>query len=542
MVVPLGSYHVSSHASAYQHMIDRETTKILGAIPLILPFLETLGLHEIVNQSLVSVNDVDNGTVALVLCLNRLLAPRPLYRVEEWLAETVLPETLGIAADKLNDDRLGRFLDDLAPHLERIWQMLSLRAIDAYQVDLSVLLYDLTSVYFEGEYADNPAVTYGYSRDQRSDCKQRVIGLNVTGLAGVPVLYQFLAGNTADCTTPQANLNRLRGFLNLLPQPPPWPVLVSDQVLVGADVFVRAYQQEIFLLGPLDGRLLAHQRLLAEVSTDELREYPLAYRAQHAKPTDPVPYFGIVRPFTFTSTVDECEVSVDGQVLVVLSESKAKLDRDHRQNQIAKIERALTEIAGKLNQRRYKKRDYILQRLAQVQQGNSAKRLFDVTLGETDGHFTLTYALNQERLAQEEAQDGKYLVGTTNLTLAAEEIFARSKLRDRIEKRIGVVKGPLRVRPLFVQTETRIQGLIFLTLVALLIFSLVELELARIHRPQTARTALDTFASLGAVDLVFRDGSQVRRLSNFSPHQQELLDLLGLPAPHTYLTLHLLTC
>jgi transposase len=200
----------------------------------------------------------------------------------------------------------------------------------------------------------------------------------------------------------------------------------------------------------------------------------------------------------------------------------------------------LADTASKLNQRRYKDREYILQRLAQVQRGNAAKRLFDVTLNETDGQFTLTYALNHARLIQEEAHYGKYLVGTTNLTLTDEEIFARSKLRDRIEKRIGVVKGPLRVCPLFVQTETRIQGLILLTLVALVLFSL--LELVRIHRPQTARAALDTFATLGAVDLVFRDGSQVRRLSNFSPDQAELLDLLRLPAPQTYLTMHLLTC
>ena len=93
----------------------------MGAIPLILPFLEKLGLREIVNQTLVSVNDVDNGIVALVFCLNRFLAPRSLWRVEEWLAETVLPEMLGVAADKFNDDRLGRFLDDLAPHSRYGW-------------------------------------------------------------------------------------------------------------------------------------------------------------------------------------------------------------------------------------------------------------------------------------------------------------------------------------------------------------------------------------------------------------------------------------
>lgn len=533
---------MSDHATTYQRIIDREVTKDLGAIPLILPFLKTLGLREVINQTLVSVNDVDNGTVALVLCLNRLLAPRPLYRVEDWLAETILPEYLGIDAAKLHDDRLGRFLDDLTPHLDRIWQTLSLRAIEHYQVDLSVLLYDLTSVYFEGEYAENAAVTYGYSRDHRPDRKQRVIGLDVTGLAGVPVLYELLAGNTADCTTPQANLQRLRRFLNLLPRPPRWPLLVSDQVLVSANVFVRASQQEIFVLGPLDSRLVAHQRLLTEISAEDLRQHPLAYRAQHAKLTDPVPYFGVGRDTSFTAELDGTPVTVPGKLLVVLSESKARLDHEQRQVQIAKIEHALADIAAKLNQRRYKLRDYVLQRLAQVQQGNAAKRLFDVTLTEEAGQFVLTYGLNPQRLAQEEAQDGKYLVGTTDLSLTQDEIFDRSKLRDRIEKRMGVVKGPLRVRPLFVQTEARISGLVFLTLVALLVFSLLELELARAHRPQTARAALETFAPLSTVDLFFRDGSRLRRASNLTPTQSEILALMHLPPPHTYLTMHLLRC
>lgn len=110
--------------------------------------------------------------------------------------------------------------------------------------------------------------------------------------------------------------------------------------------------QEVFLLGPLDSRQREHQRLLAQISADALRPHPLAYRAQHAKPTDPVPYFGIVRPITFRGEIDGAEVSVEGQVLVVLSESKAKLDRAHRQAQIATLTRALAEVASKLNRRR----------------------------------------------------------------------------------------------------------------------------------------------------------------------------------------------
>src|SRR5207302_822380 len=120
---------VSDHATRYQQLIDREIIKVLSALPLVVPILETLGLREIVAEHLVGVNDVDNGTVALVLCLNRLVAPRPLYKVEEWLADTILPEYLGIAANKLHDDRLGRFLDDLAPHIEPLWQALCLRAV-----------------------------------------------------------------------------------------------------------------------------------------------------------------------------------------------------------------------------------------------------------------------------------------------------------------------------------------------------------------------------------------------------------------------------
>lgn len=88
------------------------------------------------------------------------------------------------------------------------------------RVDLSVILYDLASFYFEGDDADNPAITYGYSRDHRSDTKQRVVGLTVTGTAGVPLIYRLLADNTADRTTPQENLARLRGFLDRFPEPP----------------------------------------------------------------------------------------------------------------------------------------------------------------------------------------------------------------------------------------------------------------------------------------------------------------------------------
>lgn len=533
---------VSDHATRYQQLIDRDVIKVLGALPLVVPILETLGLREIVAEHVVGVNDVDNGTVALLLCLNRLVAPRPLYKVEDWLADTILPEYLGVPAAKLHDDRLGRFLDDLAPHIEAIWQALGLRALQRYQVDLSVILYDLTSFYFEGDYADNPAVTYGYSRDHRSDTKQRVVGLNVAGTAGVPVVYRLLAGNTADCTTPHENLARLRAFLDQLPAPPRWARLVSDRALTSAELFVRAQRQEIHLLGPLDDRQEANRQILREVAAADLREHPLPYRPQRSKPTDPVPYYGIARPTTFEAVIDGETVRVPGQMLIVLSDSKERLDREHRQADLAKLHEALAGIAAKLNQRKYKQRDYVVERLAAVQRGNPAKRLVEVELGEQDGQLTLRYAVNPERLAQEEALDGKYLLGTTDRDLSPADFLAQSKLRDGVEKRIGLFKGPLRVRPVYVQTEPRIQGLVFLTLVALLVFSLLELQLRRAHQPQTAPAVVEGFGSLRAVDLVFRDASRLRRVGELTAFQAQILDALDLPPVHTYLTIRELSC
>jgi hypothetical protein len=275
---------------------------------------------------------------------------------------------------------------------------------------------------------------------------------------------------------------------------------VSDRALVSAEIFVRAYRQEVDLLGPLDDRSEAHRQVLRELPAAALREHPLPYRPQRAKPVDPVPYRGIARPTTFEAVLDGETVSVPGQILIVLSESKERPDREHRQVDLAKLEAALAGIARQLNRGKSKQRDDVVQRVAAVQRGNRAKRLVDLEVGGQDGQLTLRYAVNPDRLAQEEALDGKYLLGTTDRAPSAADFFARSKLRDGVEKRIGLFKGPQRVRPVYVQTEPRIQGLVFLTLVALLVFSVLEPQLRRAHRPQTARAVMEAFGSLRALE------------------------------------------
>ena len=133
------------NAALVDAVLEQHLVHTLGALPLLLPILERLGLREVVNQRCQLVGsgaDLDVGLMALVLVCNRLLAPQPLVHVETWLGQTALPDLLGFDAGQANDDRLARTLDALVPHLDVLWQELVWRAIVALDLDLSQLCSD----------------------------------------------------------------------------------------------------------------------------------------------------------------------------------------------------------------------------------------------------------------------------------------------------------------------------------------------------------------------------------------------------------------
>lgn len=145
-------------AEVIQVLTRRYVVRYLGALPVLYLLLEQLQVRTLINRYCPTDSPVDHGAVALVLVLNRLIAPRPLYRVMDWLASTILSEYLGVAATKFNDDRLGRTLDALAQHAQAIWQDIASQALLRYQIDLSVLFYDLTALVMTGEYDDSELV------------------------------------------------------------------------------------------------------------------------------------------------------------------------------------------------------------------------------------------------------------------------------------------------------------------------------------------------------------------------------------------------
>jgi len=216
----------------------------MGAIPLVYPILSELQVRRTTNELVSSQADIDLGRVVVLLALNGLLAPQPLYHVADWLGETVLPQVLDIAPEKVYDNRLGRALDRLYPHLGELWGRLVSRAIQVYDLDLNVLHWDITSIYFEGAYTDSELATYGYSRDHRPDTKQVNLEVDVAHDGYVPVLYQALPGNTADITRPLPHLRNLLRFLARaeLADRRLRPILVSDCKMVTPEAVLACHR------------------------------------------------------------------------------------------------------------------------------------------------------------------------------------------------------------------------------------------------------------------------------------------------------------
>jgi transposase len=510
------------------------TPRQVGAVPVVYPLLEELRVRETINALRQTGADIDLGRLVEVLTLNRLMAPQPIYRVGKWATQTVVVSMFGLSPQKLYDQRFGRELDDLHCILGEAWVRLAARAVQQEGIDLSAIHWDTTSIYLEGEYEDSELAAYGRSSEGRSDSKQVKVGLDVTSRERMPLLYCLLNGAAADTTTPVPNLGAIAAFL----QRPECkemvvrPLVVGDCKMITPAAVAAAHQHNLCYLGPWESSK-AVRAVIGNVSSAELAANELNYRPKRHFPADRpfVPYRGVWRPFPVTYNGK----TYDDRALVVWSAGKQHLDEQKRKNYLKRLLNRLDEIHSHLNRGRYIRREYTAHQIALAQRGNPAKRLVTVELSGEDRHLQLSFWIDRDALAQAQALDGKYLLGTNASYLSASEALTWFKAQDGVEKRNGDLKGPLRVRPLYLQSDQRIEGLVFISLLALLVRALLELRCRRADLDYTADRVLRAFEPLYASDQIFVDGSRLTQLGEITPFQQRVLDRLHMPSPTRYL-------
>jgi hypothetical protein len=153
-----------------------------------------------------------------------------------------------------------------------------------------------------------------------------------------------------------------------------------------------------------------------------------------------------------------------------------------------------------------------------------------------DGRLGLQFQINRERLAAARALEGKYILATNARHLSADDMLRIYKGQDKVEKVYRTTKGPLRVRPVFLRTDERIEGLVLFTMLALLVRSILALQCRRAGLSFTADRVLAEFASLDAIDSTFCDGSQRRVIGDLSAEQEQILAALQVPSVARYAT------
>lgn len=513
-------------ARAFQSQVARNP----GAACLTLPILRELGVVEAVNAIVGdSRHDVSHGAVINLLAVNRLQAPRPLYKVETWLEATALSPALGVRPEQAHDTRLGETLDAVYPHYLTIWQTILRKAVRRYRLPLQWLHYDITSTYFEGLYTESEWVKFGYSRDQRPDSKQINLGLNVTD-EGLPLAFRVLVGNTADRTTPRQNCEAVRALLTESERAE--ATIVHDRAMGTPETLVWYARQNQKFITPMtaEGDL---QVLLDSVPSEELMNHPLAYRPARARGEPEPLYYGVWREHTFTHEGQ----SVHTRVLVVYSVSKARLDAQKREEALQKLQKRLGDIQTHLNQRKYKRRDYTLEQIHLAQRGNPACHLLDIELTGEEGALTLTYQVNAEKLAQAQARDGRYPIVTNRWDLEVDQVLTQVKAQDVAEKRFAILKGPLQVHPLWLHKDERLVSLVLVVMIALLVYCLLEHLVRQAQRRLTGRAVLEIFMNYTVVLVSFADGSRMWAYPELAPPQSALLNDLGLPLPQQTLML-----
>jgi transposase len=514
--------------------LKQQTTREIGALPVIYPILETLKLRETVNALCATGADIDLGRIAELLTLNRLLAPQPLCWVKRWAANTVLPEMLDAPVPKLYDKRLGRTLDALYPLLGEIWADVAARAVTTYRADLRIVHWDITSFFFEGEYTNSELLRRGYSRDKRSDTKQANLGMDISHQDSVPFLYGVLPGNRQDNQTPVPHIKALKAFLARpeLADLKVKPIIVGDCKMNTPEAVFACHDSHLFYLGPIEQDDNVRD-LVRSVSDKELGAHELSYRPQRQRRSkEPfVPYQGVLRPITFKLG----EQTVTDQALVVWSAGKARLDSQKNKTYLKRLLNALAFKKGWMSKRRYTKRDYIVRCIDGVLRGNPARSWVDVEITTApDKRLGLKFQINRDKLALARTLEGKYLLATNAVHLSADDMLRIYKGQDKIEKAYRTIKGPLRVRPVFLHTDERIEGLVFFTMLALLVRSILALQCRQADLPFSVDQVLAEFATLRAIDLSFHDSSRRRVVSDLSATQTQILAALQVPSVTRY--------
>lgn len=495
-----------------------ENCRQFGGPWLALELIRKLGLHDFLKQTLPSGReDVPWSLTALILIIARLCEPSSeLHIAEHFYRHTALADLLGVPMEKVDDNRLYRGLDALLPHKRELEVFLKERLGELFQLEYDLLLYDVTSTFFEGA-ADFPMAQRGYSRDQRSDCKQVCIGL-VVSRCGLPLGYEVFAGNTADVTTVEHIITTMEQRYGASDR-----VWVMDRGMVSEDnlEFLRNGGRR-YIVGTPKSLLKKYEQELLKDDWRTIRD-GLEVKLCAAPPSDDAA----------SSTPAATE-----QEIFILCRSRDRYEKDAGilRRFEEKIEERLRSMADRCAKQ---KRDPMkvereVGRL--LGQNTRAAKLFEVTVESTDtGHARLKWRKLEEVRDWATLSAGCYLLRTNVRDWTDEDLWKTYMQLTEAEAAFRIQKSDLSLRPIWHQKQERVLAHILVCFLAYVLWKTLGQLCERAGLGNEPRQVLDELSELRTVDVILptSEGTELRKrcIAKPSEHQAILIDHLGLTLP-----------
>lgn len=464
------------------------TEQTLGALPVVATFCRRLDIAGIIDRA-APVREVayaTHGQVVEALIANRLTSPAPMVHVAGWARQFAVGPVFGCDPDVLNDDRIARALDALAPVAEQVTGSVAAAAIAAYGVDISQLHWDMTSVSLYGDYPAGdpsfPQPRFGHPKDRRPDLKQIQAGVATAADGGVPVFWRPYSGGVGEVAQVVGAMEALRRLAG-----PRRFLLIGDSKLLSYPNIAAMIGARVSFCAPASKSFVPATVL---AGCDYAAATPVDYTAERDS-TRPVEARGHYRVLEDAMTVTgprKNDPSFALRRVFVHSSARAGAAATARAKKLERARDDLTRLTRGLGSRHYPTAAAVTARVTTI---TRERRVGDYlrTRIDTDANArpTLDWHFDTDAINAEAATDGWYAL-LTNLpaTVSAADVLARYKNQPATsERRYHDVKGPLAVAPMFLHTNRRIAALISVVCLALLIYCLVEREARRNLAPAT---------------------------------------------------------
>lgn len=464
-----------------------ERVRQFGPVYLALALWRRLGLHSFFAENIREGRErIDWGTIACILSIGRLCSQSSeLALSEHWYAKTALDDLLGVDPADIYDNRLYRGLDELLPLREDLFAHLRERYRSMFGARFEFLLYDITSTYFEGQCERNPQAQRGYSRDNRSDCKQVCIGLVVTP-EGLPLAYEVFAGNRADVTTVEDIVDLMESKYGRAER-----IWAMDRGMISEDNLDYLRERDaLYIVGTPKGRLRKFEKELLEV-----RDWKQ------------------VEPGVEVKLVDHPDR--EGQEQYVLCRSLARHEKEAAMlnRQRDRLRTKLLQIDASLKKRKAKP-DPIERRIGKwLGRNTAAEKIFTVeVITEKGWAVGLRIEEDESKLGWAQAAQGTYLLRTNCTEQDPRKLWHWYIHLTEVEDAFRTGKSDLGLRPVFHQREDRVQAHIMVCFLALVMWRSLEMWLKGKGLGDCARQVLKELGLIHSMDVVLpvKDKADVR--------------------------------